>query len=289
MRWWLGVVIALLLLGFLWRGQAIAHHFARNVGLVYVNKALLPSAQPVARAQSRLQRAAMWLAWGTDSTLDDAVAMRVGDKADGARTSDMTNGIIREILRGEYFRQQGQLDVAAQHYWQAAQASSTESVLSTLLVPVTLPVMEDGTLQIDATSPHWRVRRDSPSATKIEITDEQQTLFSFVSSTGTRNRGSFSWFWPFAIPYHHTVMIHANVPAECQLIVETVVDGQLVRHVQHLGTDSWEEITFAVVGELFQYVYFHLDGIGEDIQQCQMLLDAVHLRPDFAGELHSIP
>jgi hypothetical protein len=255
------------------------------VGLLYVTKALLPPTQPVDSAQSRLQRAAMWLALGTDSTLDNAEAVRAREKADPRST----NGIIGEILQGEHFRQQGQFNLAAQQYWRAAHAPSTASMQATLLIPVSVPVMEDGTLRIDATSPYWRVRRDSPAAAKIEITNEQQGLFSFVSNAGTRNRGSFSWSRPFAIPYHHTVVIHAKIPTGCQLIVETVVDGQLVRHLQHTGSEQWEEITFAVLGELFQYVYFHLDGIGEDIQQCQMLLDAVHLRPDFAGELHSIP
>jgi hypothetical protein len=112
-------------------------------------------------------------------------------------------------------------------------------------------------------------------------TDNGTLQLSCAKGSEGEKRAILQWNQLFVIPYHHTMVVKAKTDIGTVLNLETVIDGQLVRHLTHSGTGEWENFTIPLQGNHLRYIYMIVRENGEssvkscttEIQSISFLLD----------------
>lgn len=167
--------------------------------------------------------------------------------------------MIPAILRGEHHRRLEDYSNAADWYNVAAESVPYPTIQKAILVPSWAKITSEGAIVLDGSAGGWRVRSDTiPEAT---IRQQNRTgIFSILNSSMQGKRAAFSWDRPLYIPYHHTVVLKARIQKDALFSFETVIDEDLVRHLnKYRGIGRWEEFVFTVEGDHLRYIYILLD------------------------------
>ena len=242
-----------------------------NMGLVVLDKTLWQEQQSATERQQSLALAASYF----KATLDTTEMLLVESEFND------TYAMIPSIVAAEYYRRHDMYDSVATWLNRAASAPPYPSIQKAILLPGWAQLATNGAIVVDGASPRWAVRQDVVVKAVVQSHTDGIGYFSF-SNTPTSNRAAFVWSWPLNVPYHHSVALKARVQPGCILRLETVIDGEIVRHFAQPGTGRWEIREFAVRGDSLRFIYILLDAtadVGMD-EECVAEVDYISFAPD---------
>ena len=179
-------------------------------------------------------------------------------------------------LRGLYYQRLGDWSKAAKWYGVAATGEPFPEKQKQILISPWMKLAPSGDFMLEAVVDEWQIRADTAPGAKTFETDRGTLEFSCSESAGDPKGAVLEWSQEFDIPYHHTMVIRAKAEIGTFLILATVIDGQLVRHLVEPGTGKWEDYIVSVEGDHVKYIYVQ---IREDVkaleQSCLAEIDSL--------------
>lgn len=250
--------------------SALRGHLYSNLGLVVVNKALWTQEQRAVDRQKALRLAAR---------LYEAALVPSGEPIKEIKTTGFS--MIPAVIAAEDQRRQGMDRLAAIWLYRAATAPPCPALQHAILLPGWAQLTRDGAITLDGVTPPWTLRRDAAIEAKVETLEAGGNRFSFLSEADAR-RAQFQWHQYLDIGYHHSAVMRSRVASGCVLHLETVVDGELIRHFAQQGTGKQETHKFDLQGHTLQYIYVLLDSVAdsEDQEECVAEISPITFLPD---------
>lgn len=257
-------VLTLIVLLVLTRGT-LGSHFYANLAHLALDNALWTGHTELSSRQNKLARSARLYAAAAQGPQDARLA------------PDDSYTVLSAIVAAEHYRRQGQYNLTAAHLYRAAEAPGCSAALDgAIALPGWAQLSTDGAIRLDGSMPRWTVRGDNTAEAAAERLPSGETVLTLWSDTRFR-RASFQWRGHLAIPYHHRAVLRSRVDIGCIVRLETVIDGQIIRHFAHPGTGEWEEQEFPIQGQTLEYIYILLD-VSDDVgpqSTCTATIDYV--------------
>jgi hypothetical protein len=242
------------------RGGQLFTSFGRNLANTAIYRSFSQEQTDAASRQEALSMAAAWL---------EREAGETGETAAGA-------AMIPASLRGLYHHRLGDWQNAAEWYDIAANEEPLPEQQKQLLISPWMKLEPSGDFELLATTSEWHLRADSGSGAEIIRTDRNSLEFTCSDITEETKIATLEWSQPFDIPYHHTLVLKAKSEIGTTLNLETVIDGQLVRHLTNRGTGKWEDFTIPVEGDRVRYIYLIVREDRESSSKsCLTEIDAI--------------
>lgn len=241
-----------------------------NLANLLIYKSLVDDNILAIDRQHYLEFASKLMLLGQESENNEVVSER--------RAEDM----ISLIYRGLHDYRNGMNSRAASWFGKVAESPPIPSSQRSLLVSPFVDLEQSGSIVIAGNNPRWNVRSDSFPGTSIEPSSAGQSILSCSSNESVNNRAAFSWNHPNNINYHHTMEVEVLVPNGSYFVIETVTDGELIRHLVHRGNGRFEQLLIPLLGENLEHIYILLRSDTEDANGvvCQADLRSIKLIKD---------
>ena len=221
------------------RGGQLFTSFGRNLANTAIYRSFSQEQTDAASRQEALSMAAAWL---------EREAGETGETAAGA-------AMIPASLRGLYHHRLGDWQNAAEWYDIAANEEPLPEQQKQLLISPWMKLHPSGDFDLQAIAGEWHLRADAPPGAQIKVTDRDTLEFTCSGIAKDTKKAALEWSQAFDIPYHHTAVLKVRSEIGTTLNLETVIDGQLVRHVTHDGTGKWETFSVPLEGDSVKYIY----------------------------------
>lgn len=191
-------------------------------------------------------------------------------------TMDHHTVMIPAALQGLYYHRLENWKNAAFWYNAAAQVDPVPELQQPILISPWMELESIGNFILPGNSEGWYKRSDTAPGSKIIWKDGGTLVFSCTEIQEEKGLAVLAWKEKFDIPYHHTLVLRAKVNSGTSLIFETVIDGELIRHLTHNGTGSWQDFTIPVEGDLVDYIYLIIREDTTAIEKsCQIEIDSI--------------
>jgi len=189
--------------------------------------------------------------------------------------------MIQSALRGLSFHRLGDVNRAAKWYNVAARGEPIPEQQQPILISPWMELDQSGDFVLDANAQAWHLRPDTAPEADLVWTDNGTLQLSCSKVQEGGKIAILQWNQLFDIPYHHTLVLKTKIETGTVLNLETVIDGQLVRHLTHSGTGEWKNFTIPLQGDHLRYIYMIVREDGEssiksctaEIQSISFLLD----------------
>ena len=242
------------------RGEQLFSALGLNLANLAIYKSFSQAETDATSRQNVLASAAAWLPGDAGNVQETATDLPM----------------IPASLRGLYHHRLRDWQNAAKWYHAAANKEPVPERQKQLLISPWMKLESSGDFELLATTSEWHLRADSGSGAEIIRTDRNSLEFTCSDITEETKIATLEWSQPFDIPYHHTLVLKAKSEIGTTLNLETVIDGQLVRHLTNRGTGKWEDFTIPVEGDRVRYIYLIVREDRESSSKsCLTEIDAI--------------
>lgn len=253
------LLLVLLLLGVALLREA--GNVKMNIALVLINRTLNTVSTAAIERQQQLALAGQLLEPTTDTA--------------------STSAMIPAVLQGIANLRNGETAVAATWFEAAASARPQPDPQPAIWVSPWMSIEKDSSLTLSGSSELWHIRPDTQKLGTIHRHQDGSATFE-CNPDGEADPVAFEWIQPFALTFHHTIQVKTWITRGTTLILETQVDGQLLRLLTVSGTDQWQTVEAPITGSNGRLIYLIVAQNAEitDGRSCRAQIIAVHFLLD---------
>lgn len=242
------------------QGKQLFAAFQQNIANTVIYKSFSQSSLDAASRQRSLAIA--------------ATSLGAGLFDEPETTGDLS--MIPASLRGLYYHRLGDWDNASSWYGSAARGEAVPEQQKDLLISPWMELDPTGDFVLEAHTKEWHKRADTAPGAKLTWSDRGTIEFSCSEILEEPRKAVLEWNQLFDIPYHHTLILRAKAEIGTILILETAIDGQLIRHLTHNGTGKWENFTIPVEGDHVKFIYVHVrEDRNSPVRSCAGEIDSI--------------
>lgn len=256
------LIVLIFSLAFL-RGNALVVAFKRNAAEALIHKSFSLEQTDAVSRQRAMALAAIFLDQASNPSFSEP-------------PSDDETAMIPAALRGLFYQRLSDQNGAAAWYHIAAQTAPRPDPQRQILISPWMQLNSTGDFVLAGESSAWQKRPDTDPRAVLKQTNEGTLVFSCSEVDKNEKKAALVWPESFDIPYHHSLVLHAKVEPGTRLGFETLVDGQLIRHLNQSGTGMWRDFPMMVDGDHVKVLYIIIrEDTGTEEKSCQVEIDSI--------------